>query len=147
VLSTHILPEVAQTCQRVVIINKGRVVAVDTPDNLTARLRGAETLYVQIDAKGPHVIAGLQKVPGVTRVAPADPRSDSGAFEIESERGRDIRRDLAREIVTRGWGLLELRPMRMSLEEVFLQVTTEEVEPAPAPSEGEAVVEGEAPNA
>jgi ABC-2 type transport system ATP-binding protein len=148
VLSTHILPEVAQTCQRVVIINKGRVVAVDTPDNLTARLRGAETLYVQIDARGPHVLAGLQTVPGVTRVAAADLRQDSGAFEVESERGRDIRRDLAREIVTRGWGLLELRPMRMSLEEVFLQVTTEEVDAAAtAPSDGAPRVEGEAPHA
>ena len=149
-LSTHILPEVAQTCQRVVIINKGRVVAVDTPDNLTARLRGAETLYVQVDAKGPHVIAGLQKVPGVSRVAPADQRADSGAFEVESERGHDIRRDLAREIVTRGWGLLELRPMRMSLEEVFLQVTTEDAAApadAPTPPEGAAPAAGEVPNA
>jgi ABC-2 type transport system ATP-binding protein len=148
VLSTHILPEVAQTCQRVVIINKGRVVAVDTPDNLTARLRGTETLYVQVDARGPHVLAGLQTVPGVTRVAPADQRQDSGAFEVESERGRDIRRDLAREIVTRGWGLLELRPMRMSLEEVFLQVTTEEVDAAAtALNDGAAPVEAEAPHA
>jgi ABC-2 type transport system ATP-binding protein len=148
VLSTHILPEVAQTCQRVVIINKGHVVAVDTPDNLTARLRGTETLYVQVDARGPHVLAGLQTVPGVTRVAAADQRQDSGAFEVESERGRDIRRDLAREIVTRGWGLLELRPMRMSLEEVFLQVTTEEVDAASATLSGGATqIEGEAPHA
>jgi ABC-2 type transport system ATP-binding protein len=126
VLSTHILPEVSQTCQRVVIINKGRVVAVDTPDNLTARLQGAETLYVQVDAPGADIPAALTAVPGVTRVAPADTRAESGAFEVESERGRDVRRELARDIVTRGWGLLELRPMRMSLEEVFLQVTTEE---------------------
>jgi ABC-2 type transport system ATP-binding protein len=132
VLSTHILPEVAQTCQRVVIINKGRVVAVDTPDNLTARLRGAETMYVQVDAPGVDIAAALSAVPGVTRVAAADMRAGSGAFEVESERGRDIRRDLSREIVTRGWGLLELRPMRLSLEEVFLQVTTEET-PAEAP--------------
>src|SRR6266851_1185067 len=126
VLSTHILPEVSQTCQRVVIINKGRVVAVDTPDNLTARLRGAETLYVQVDAGGADAGTALASVPGVTRVAPADMRPASGAFEVQSERGRDVRRELSREIVTRGWGLLELRPMRMSLEEVFLQVTTEE---------------------
>ena len=155
VLSTHILPEVSQTCQRVVIINKGRVVAVDTPDNLTARLRGAETLYVQVDASGADAAAAIGQVAGVTRVAPADQRQGSGAFEVESERGRDVRRDLAREIVTRGWGLLELRPMRMSLEEVFLQVTTEEMPaetpPAsagePALSEGAAQVEGEAPRA
>ena len=125
VLSTHILPEVAQTCQRVVIINKGRVVAVDSPEGLTARLKGAETLYVQVDAAGADAVAALQEIPGVTRVAAADHRGD--AFEVESARGRDIRRDIAREVVTRGWGLLELRPMRMSLEEIFLQVTTEEI--------------------
>jgi ABC-2 type transport system ATP-binding protein len=143
VLSTHILPEVAQTCHRVVIINKGRVVAVDTPDNLTARLRGAETLYVQVDAAGADAGAALARVPGVTRVAPADQRQGSGAFEVESERGRDIRRELSREIVTRGWGLLELRPMRMSLEEVFLQVTTEEV-PADAAGQGPGLSESSA---
>ena len=152
VLSTHILPEVSQTCQRVVIINKGRVVAVDTPDNLSARLRGSETLYVQVDAGADDVPAILAEVPGVTRVAPADMRSGSGAFEVAAEQGRDNRRDVAREIVTRGWGLLELRPMRVSLEDVFLQVTTEEKPPedrpgdvpgsGPAVSEGEARVEG-----
>ena len=126
VLSTHILPEVSQTCQRVVIINKGRVVAVDTPENLTARLKGAETMYVQVDAGGADPIPTLSEVTGVTRVAPADQRGGTGAFEIEGDRGTDIRRELARVIVTHGWGLLELRPMRMSLEEVFLQVTTEE---------------------
>jgi ABC-2 type transport system ATP-binding protein len=149
ILSTHILPEVAQTCQRVVIIAKGRVVAVDTPDNLTARLRGAETMFVQVDAPGADVAGTLGALDGVMRIAPADMRQGSGAFEVESEKGRDIRRELAREIVNRGWGLLELRPMRMSLEEVFLQVTTEESAPAPgepAPSEAEGRVEG-APNA
>jgi ABC-2 type transport system ATP-binding protein len=139
VLSTHILPEVAQTCQRVVIINKGRVVAVDTPDNLTARLKGAATLYVQVDAPGADAGAALAAVRGVTRVTSADqPRTPLGpdamppvssgplAFEVESEPDVDVRRDLARVIVGRGWGLLELRPVRMSLEDVFLQVTTEE---------------------
>src|SRR5438046_5964249 len=75
VLSTHILPEVSQTCQRVVIINKGRVVAVDTPDNLTARLRGAGTLYVQVDASGVgdgDALSALQRVTGVKRVVQAD---------------------------------------------------------------------------
>ena len=135
VLSTHILPEVAQTCQRVVIINKGRVVAVDTPEGLTARLQGAETLYVQIDAMGAQPAAVLQGIPGVTRVAAADHRSGIDGFEVESARGTDIRRDIARTVVNSGWGLLELRPMRMSLEEIFLQVTTEEgAAAAPAPA-------------
>jgi ABC-2 type transport system ATP-binding protein len=127
VLSTHILPEVSQTCQRVVIINKGRVVAVDTPENLTARLKGAETMYVQVDAPaGEDAGAALASVPGVTRVIGADGRGVAGGYEVESDRGTDVRRELARTVVTRGWGLLELRPMRMSLEEIFLQVTTDE---------------------
>jgi ABC-2 type transport system ATP-binding protein len=137
VLSTHILPEVSQTCQRVVIINKGRVVAVDTPDNLTARLRGAETMYVQVDAGGADAGQVLATIPGVTRVLSSDTRGTVAGYEVESDRGTDIRRELSRMIVNRGWGLLELRPMRMSLEEIFLQVTTEE-RPAetPAPVEG-----------
>jgi ABC-2 type transport system ATP-binding protein len=126
VLSTHILPEVAQTCHRVVIINKGRVVAVDTPENLTGRLKGAETMYVQVDALGEDAATALAAVPGVTRVVAADGRGAAGGFEVESTRGTDVRRELARTIVARGWGLLELRPMRMSLEEIFLQVTTDE---------------------
>ncbi len=136
ILSTHILPEVSQTCQRVVIINKGRVVAVDTPENLQARLRGSETMYVQLDASGMDVSSTLTRIAGVTRVAEADRRDGVVGYEVESERGRDVRRDLARAIVTSGWGLLELRPMRMSLEEVFLSVTTEELQtPAAAGSE------------
>ena len=127
ILSTHILPEVSQTCQRVVIINKGRVVAVDTPDNLTARLRGSETLYVQVDAGGTDALASLGRVAGVTRVVEADRRNSIVGYEVESEQGRDIRRDLARTVVTSGWGLLELRPMRMSLEEIFLSLTTEDL--------------------
>ena len=131
VLSTHILPEVAQTCQRVVIINKGRVVAVDTPDNLTARLKGSATMYVQVEAGGADAGAALAAVPGVTRVVAADHHEAAAgvptAFEVESAPDVDVRQELARAIVTRGWGLLELRPVRMSLEDVFLQVTTEEV--------------------
>ena len=129
VLSTHILPEVAQTCQRVVIIAKGRVVAVDTPEGLTARLQGAETLYVQIDAQGAEAEPMLTAIPGVTRVAMSDHREGVHGFEVESARGTDIRRDIARAVVTSGWGLLELRPMRLSLEEIFLQVTTDESAP------------------
>jgi ABC-2 type transport system ATP-binding protein len=143
VLSTHILPEVSQTCQRVVIINKGRVVAVDTPDNLTARLRGSETMYVQVDASGADISPSLGRVAGVTRVAEADRRNGLVGYEVESESGRDIRRELARTIVGGGWGLTELRPMRMSLEEIFLSLTTDEV-PAAA---GTAESGGETPDA
>jgi ABC-2 type transport system ATP-binding protein len=136
ILSTHILPEVSQTCQRVVIINKGKVVAIDTPDNLTARLRGSETMYVQVDAAGADASRALAAVAGVTHVAEADRREGMVGYEIESGQGHDIRRDLARAVVTSGWGLLELRPLRMSLEDVFLSLTTEETD-APAAAGGE----------
>jgi ABC-2 type transport system ATP-binding protein len=126
ILSTHILPEVSQTCHRVVIINKGKVVAVDTPDNLTARLRGAETMYLLVDAAGAPVEATLGAVPGVTRIHPTGRHDSAVAYEVDSERGRDVRRELARTVVGAGWGLLELRPVRMSLEEIFLHLTTEE---------------------
>ena len=136
ILSTHILPEVSQTCQRVVIISKGRVVAIDTPDNLTARLRGSETMYLQVDAGGSDASALLGTIAGVIRVAESDRRDGQVGYEIESEQGRDIRRDLARAVITSGWGLLELRPMRLSLEEIFLSLTTEETD-APAAVGGE----------
>ncbi len=137
ILSTHILPEVSQTCHRVVIINKGRIVAIDTPDNLTARLRGTETMFLQVDASGANPTDALNVVPGVTQVRVAEMRGPVAALEVESETGRDVRRELAAAVVSRGWGLLELRPMRMSLEEVFLHLTTEDAATAPdARSEG-----------
>jgi ABC-2 type transport system ATP-binding protein len=129
VLSTHILPEVSQTCDRVVIINKGRVVAVDTPANLTARLQGSETMYVQVDAAGQDAAPLLRSIPGVVGLSIAERHDGVVSYEVESERGRDVRRDLARTIVTNNWGLLELRPSRMSLEEIFLSLTTEEKPP------------------
>jgi ABC-2 type transport system ATP-binding protein len=125
ILSTHILPEVAQTCQRVVIINRGKLVAVDTPENLTHQLKGAATLYVQVESDGAAIDA-LRDVPGVRAVRVADRHGSLVGYEIEAEAQRDVRRDVARAVVDRGWGLLELRPMRMSLEEIFLQLTTEE---------------------
>ena len=125
VLSTHILPEVAQTCQRVVIINRGKVVAEDTPENLTHQLKGAATLYVQVDGDASAADA-LRAVPGVRSVETADTNERIVGYEVEAEANRDVRRDVARAVVDRGWGLLELRPTRISLEEIFLQLTTEE---------------------
>ncbi len=138
VLSTHILPEVSQTCRRVVIINKGRVVAVDTPENLTERLQGAQTIYVQVDSEpGTDVAGALGRVPGVTRVTPVDQSATLAGFEVECQRGEDRRREIAQLIVSNSWGLLELRPTRLSLEEIFLQLTTDETavaEPAAKPA-------------
>jgi len=126
VLSSHILSEVAETCHRVVIISKGRVVAVDTPDNLTARLRGAETMFLQVAAPEESLVSALAGVGGVTRVAIANRHDAYVDLEVDSERGVDVRRELAATIVGRGWGLLELRPVRMGLEDIFLKLTEEE---------------------
>jgi len=126
ILSTHILPEVSQTCGRVVIINRGRVVAVDTPDNLTARLQGSETMYVKVDAARVDAGGALTAIPGVVRVVESDRHDDLVGYEVETAKGHDVRRELARTIVANGWGLVELRPVRMSLEEIFLSLTTEE---------------------
>ena len=145
ILSTHILPEVSQTCQRVVIINKGQVVAVDTPDNLTARLRGSATMYLQVDTSGADAGGSLARLPGVTRVVESDRRDGVIGYEVDSEQGRDVRREIARIVVSSGWGLLELRPMRISLEDVFLSLITEDeaAAPAAAPVEQEGVTVNE----
>jgi ABC-2 type transport system ATP-binding protein len=126
ILSTHVLPEVSQTCQRVVILNKGRMVAVDTPENLTARLQGSETMYVQVDTGGADPSDVIRQLPGVTRVTASNKPGSNNGYEVESNKEHDIRRNLASTIVAQNWGLLELRPMRMSLEEIFLHLTTED---------------------
>src|SRR5687767_15307014 len=126
VLSTHILPEVAQTCQKVVIINKGKVVAIDTPDALTERLHGAQTLFVEAEGPAEVIQSLLRSLPGVVNVSVSPARDPISSFQVDSEKGLDVRRDVAAAIVQGGWGLLELRPMRLSLEDIFLSLTTEE---------------------
>ncbi len=133
VLSTHILPEVAQTCQKVVIINKGKVVAVDTPQALTERMHGVVTVYVQAQGPAGDVQRSLQGVRGVIRVHVADAKDGTSVFEVDSEKGADVRRELAAAVVGAGFGLLEMRPMRVSLEDVFVSLMTEE-KPAEAPA-------------
>lgn len=129
VLSTHILPEVSMTCDRVVIIDKGKKVAEGSPDDLTAQLKGTEKLKVRIEGEWGSVKEGLLKVEGITDVI--QKRSDpDGVIEVsvESEPGIDVRKDVARAVVGNGWGLLELASVSMSLEEIFLQLTTKEEE-------------------
>jgi ABC-2 type transport system ATP-binding protein len=135
ILSTHILPEVSQTCQRVVIINKGRVVAVDTPANLTSRLQGAGSLYIEVDSMGAEAKDTLSSVSGVTGVTVSERHGSAIGYEVATAPDRDVRRELAATVVGRGWGLLELRPTRMSLEEIFLSLTTEETEAPTAAAE------------
>ncbi len=136
ILSTHILSEVSATCQRVIIINAGKLVAVDTPENLTSRLQGHETILLQTDGPADTVRVALEKVPGVVAVRPASHASRYAAFEVEASRGQDVRRELARAVVHGGWGLLELRAAGLSLEEIFLELTRAEKAEAAAVTDG-----------
>ncbi|MDQ7052719.1 MAG: ABC transporter ATP-binding protein [candidate division KSB1 bacterium] len=125
ILSTHILPEVSMTCQRVVIIDKGRVVAEDTPENLSAKVKSTERILVEVEGPQDEVKQKLTSVPGVKNVS-LENANGTARFVIDSELDKDIRKDLANTVVSQGWGLLELRPMDVSLEEVFLRLTTKE---------------------
>jgi ABC-2 type transport system ATP-binding protein len=131
ILSTHILPEVEQICEQVIIIAKGKVVATDTVHNLTNRLRGVEAVAVEVEPRGGVLDAAvvqsrLEQVSGVSRVIHKDSKDGRHLFEAESLQGKAIRGDLARSVVESGWNLYELRPVALSLEEVFLSLTSTE---------------------
>ena len=134
VLSTHILPEVEQTCHRVIIIDHGKIVAVDTPQNLRKQIQGAARIYVEVDGPPGDVLAAVQALPGVASAQIASEDGMRNRFQIESETGRDIRVDLARTVVNKGWGLLELHSENMSLEDIFIKLTTAEETAAPVAS-------------
>lgn len=128
ILSTHILPEVEQTCQKVIIISKGRLVATDTMENLNRRLRGAELVDVEVGARDGHldrdaVHRKLQSIAGVSRVDLRDTREGRLLFTVESGEGRSVRADVARAVVESNWNLMELHSVGLSLEEIFLQLT------------------------
>jgi len=136
VLSTHILPEVEQTCQQVIIINKGKLVATDTVNNLQQRARGAESLLVEVagrngDIDSATVQKRLEQISGVSRVLFKDKKQNRSTFELEGRKDAFVRGDLARAVVESGWDLNELRPAAVSLEEVFLQLTGDQA-PEPA---------------
>ena len=124
ILSTHILPEVSMTCGRVVIIDKGRVVAEDSPENLTRRLAGAGTLRLEIRGEEIPVLDTLRAVPGVLAARLQGGQKEVLVVDVEAEAGRDVRAELASALVTGGHGLLGLQQVGMSLEEIFLELTT-----------------------
>jgi ABC-2 type transport system ATP-binding protein len=142
ILSTHILSEVEHSCQRVIIISAGKLVAIDSVANLTNRLRGSESVALEVEAAAgipdpTDVQQRLEKVAGVSRVVMKESKDGRLIFEVESLQGRQIRSDLARSVVNAGWNLSELRPVGLSLEEVFLQLTAAEKKGG-APAESEA---------
>ena len=126
VLSTHILPEVEQTCNRVVIIDRGKIVAIDTPQNLRFQLQGAERVFMEIQGPVPEITSKLKAMPGVIDVHTVGSNDGRHRFQIEGELKKDIRSDLARTVVQSGWGLYELQSASMSLEDIFLKLTTAE---------------------
>lgn len=138
-LSTHILSEAQQVCNRVLIINKGRLVAEDSPERLQALISGVQRVSVKVSGDG----VGLQSLlTGVTGILHVEGR-DHNVFEFDYAPGEDARPAVARALVEAGYDLLELRPVGMSLEDIFLQLTRDVAEP---PQEGEVELDdGELP--
>jgi ABC-2 type transport system ATP-binding protein len=127
ILSTHILPEVSMTCNRVVIINNGKVVAMDTPTGLTNQMKGAEKIALTVDGPRDAVVDKIKGIAGVLGVqAEGDGEGVPSSYTVECKLQSDLRSILAREIVSQGWGLLELRGVSMSLEDVFINLVTQE---------------------
>ena len=125
ILSTHILPEVSMICERVIIIHEGQVVAIDRPENLSERLKGTERIEVDIRGPAAQVMTGLRDIAGVQEVTRTD-RGDVGSYNIETTSGADLREEISNLVLKRGWGLLRLQPIQMSLEEIFLRLTVTE---------------------
>ncbi len=124
-LSSHILPEVAQICQRVIIINGGRIIATDTPANLTHQLQKSALVSVALAGEAsPALMGALHDLPGVVSVKRAN--DHQGRFIVETDHTSDLRPQIAKMIVERGESLLELKLMGLSLEDIFMQLVTEE---------------------
>ncbi|MBN1992558.1 MAG: ABC transporter ATP-binding protein [Anaerolineae bacterium] len=122
ILSTHILSEVEQICNRVLIINKGQIVAEDTPAGLVARLEGGERIRLKTVTAPNNAVEILKSLPEVSQASQIEP----GEFELECVRGLDCRPAIAQRVVENGWGLLELRAISASLEDIFLQLTADQ---------------------
>lgn len=128
ILSTHILPEVSMVCQRVIIINEGRIVAMDTPENLNLRLQKSSRILLEVEGPAEDVQRTLAGVKGVLAVTPQEARDGRRRFLVETEREQDLRKDLARAVANSGWGLTELRPVDLTLEDIFIRLVTREEE-------------------
>jgi ABC-2 type transport system ATP-binding protein len=127
ILSTHILPEVSMTCDRVVIINRGKIAAVDTPANLTSQLKGGQRVRIEAQADEKLLRAALQEVSAIRKLD-VEPAGTGGrlAVTIEAAPGQDVRSEIAARIVGKGWPLFELRGVNLSLEDIFLELTTDD---------------------
>jgi ABC-2 type transport system ATP-binding protein len=127
-LSTHILFEVGLTCQRVVIIDKGKIIAEDTADGLSARVQGVTQTLVRAAGPAPEILTALRALPGVREVSvyTRETGEHEGQAFIVSAPDHAVAREVAQAIVTRGWALYELRPVTLGLEELFVRLTNEQ---------------------
>ena len=125
VLSSHILPEVSMICERVMIINEGKIVAEDTPDNLAKRLQGVNRLEVEVSGPRDEVLPALRKIKGVSDVTIRAGQGRS-IYTIQAQGGEDLRDQISRAVISSGWSLLSMQMVGMSLEEIFLKLTTHE---------------------
>lgn len=125
VLSSHILPEVSMICERVLIINQGKIVAEDTPKNLAEGLQGVERLEIEIGGPVAEVLPALRRLQGVSRVTHRSlPQRE--LYTVHFESGKDLRDEISRAVISNGWRLLSMQSLGMSLEEIFLELTTHE---------------------
>jgi ABC-2 type transport system ATP-binding protein len=131
-LSTHILSEAQQICDRVLIINKGHIAAEDTPERLQARLTGSGRIYIKIKGDDDGLEPALKKIPGILNIFP----QGDGAYEVGMVAGQDLRPEIARVVVNGGFDLLEIHQVGISLEEIFMQLTRDEPEPPAISDEG-----------
>ena len=126
ILSTHILPEVSDTCSRVIIINEGRIEASDTPENLRANLQGANALLLEVEGPTDEIQARLAMERGVRSVNHESGDGRRIVWRVEAEKDEQIPRRLADAVVNSGWGLFSMRPLDLSLEDIFLKLTSDE---------------------
>ncbi len=156
ILSTHILPEVSGTCGRVIIINEGHIEASDSPENLTAQMQGANAILLDVEGPENDVRSRLQDVPGVRQLVRQDTRNGRVVWRAEVDKDETVQKQIADAVVDSGWGLYSLQPIGLSLEDVYLKLTShegarEEESPAAEPNQdgeaaaGHAVPEEAAP--
>ena len=126
ILSTHILPEVSMVCEAVIIINRGRVVASGPLDRLMQELSPTARVQVQVEGPPELVAQSLRALPGVQRVESRGAADGASTFVLEAERARDVRREIAQLAAQQRWGLLELKALDLSLEDVFIRIVAGE---------------------
>jgi ABC-2 type transport system ATP-binding protein len=122
-LSSHILPEISQVCQKVIILNQGRIVATDTVSSLTTQLQSSRKIKLVLRGPREAIRSTLAAIPGILRI---EPKEAEGAYELEMQKDLDVRADISRAVVQQGWDLLEMHSQELSLEEIFVQLVTEE---------------------